>query len=907
MLFSWGITLCGALAVAPSARGADERGADDSFGLLAGEYEQDVRPLLSEFCLDCHSTEAREGELDLQRFGSLSEIRRDPGTWSVVAEMLDQGEMPPTESPQPTAEQMQQLRQWVRRYLDTEARAGAGDPGPVVLRRLSNAEYTHTIRDLTGVQLDPAREFPVDGAAGEGFTNAGGALVMSPALLGKYLDAGKEIANHAVLLPDGIRFSAGATRRDWTDEIVAEIRAIALRHTSGNGDVSSLDRWDVADPRTATDDDGRVDLARYFDCLVRHRPQLIDDIEAIDAIATDENLNAKYLRHLATMFRSGEPSSLLLNRIRERWRMASPKDAPALAADVRTLQDQLWKFNTVGHFGSVRPWQEAVNPPPEAVGLGSENGDSSPPEGDIYLAAYEDFRHFFPAAMCYARIVPVDEVVTLVLFHREDEHLARLMLDDAERERLDRLWDELHYVSQDAFTSVTVFEQLMEFATQEGDPSLFEPLREPIHQRADEFQQQLEETEPAHLDALVDFAARAYRRPLSDGEADDLRGLYATLRQQGASHEGAIRTTLARVLTSPKFLYRVERPSRASEPAPVSDWELASRLSYFLWASMPDQQLRDAARAGGLHQKETLREHSRRMLKDPRTRRLAVEFACQWLLIRDFDQHDEKSERHFPSFADLRDDMYEESVLFFTDLFQNDRSVLSILAADHTFLNGSLAQHYGITGIEGDRWRRVEGMGEYSRGGILAQATMLAKQSGASRTSPILRGNWVTEVLLGERLPGPPDDVPQLPERIPDGLSERQLIERHSSDAACAGCHARIDPYGFTLERFDAVGRLRDQYEDTGPIDAAATLPDGVHLDGMGGLQDYLLTTRRGDFLRQFCRKLLGYALGCAVQLSDEPLLREMMAKLARNEYRFSVAVETVVTSDQFRKIRGSE
>ena len=250
--------------------------------------------------------------------------------------------------------------------------------------------------------------------------------------------------------------------------------------------------------------------------------------------------------------------------------------------------------------------------------------------------------------------------------------------------------------------------------------------------------------------------------------------------------------------------------------------------------------------------------------------------------------------------------MYEETIRFFTDLFQNDRSLLSLLDADHTFVNKRLAEFYGISGVTGDRWRRVDGLRKHGRGGVLGLATTLATQSGATRTSPILRGNWVSEVLLGQRLPRPPKNVPQLADEVPQGLSERQLIQRHSKDPACAKCHSRIDPFGFALEQFDAVGRRRTRGTGGGKIDTRTTLPDGAVIDGLDGLRDYLLNKRRDAFLRQFCRKLLGYALGRELQLSDRPLVDEMLKRLAQKGYRFSVAVETIVSSQQFRMIRGT-
>ena len=524
-------------------------------------------------------------------------------------------------------------------------------------------------------------------------------------------------------------------------------------------------------------------------------------------------------------------------------------------------------------------------------------------------ASFETFRNWFPAALCYTKIVPVDEVVTLTLFYREDEHLQRLMLDDAQKAKLDRLWSELHFISHDALTLVDAYIQLMEFATQDADPKVFEPMRKPINDRAAAFRAQLLGAEPKHIDALIQFAAQAYRRPLTVAEAAELRGLYRKLREQELPHEEAFRFTLARVFIAPAFLYRLEKAPVGTKAAAVSDAELASRLSYFLWSSQPDDELRALAAAGRLREPEVLKAQSKRMLTDARTRRLATEFACQWLHIYDFDTLDEKSEKHFPEFVGLRGDMYEESILFFTDLFQRDASVLSLFNADHTFVNERLAKFYGIPGVAGAEWRRVEGLRQHGRGGILGLSTTLAKQSGASRTSPILRGNWLSEVVLGEKLPKPPKDVPRLPEdeTSTDGLTVRQLIEKHTSDKRCSSCHQKIDPFGFALEGFDAIGRRRDKDLAARPIDTKTKLPDSTEITGLNGLRDYLLQTRRDAVLRQFCRKLLGYSLGRATQLSDEPLLTEMQQQLAKHDYRFNIAVETIVASPQFREIRGKD
>jgi hypothetical protein len=1375
---------------------------------LEQSFQPQIRPLVARYCHDCHGPEVAEADLDLSSFANWAAVRTQPEVWQKVGEMLDSGQMPPVDAPQPSEAERIRLQQWVREYLTFEAQAHAGDPGRVVLRRLSNAEYTYTLRDLTGVEsLDPAREFPVDGAAGEGFTNTGAALVMSPALVTKYLDAAKDVAAHAVLLPDGFHFSPYTTRRDWTNEKLAEIREFYRQFTDSGGG----ERVNLQGVVFETNEGGRLPLERYFAATLAERESLAGGELSVEAAAAKHGLNAKYLSLLWSGLTDPAPS-LLLDGIRTRWRDAKPEDAAALAADVAAWQEGLWRFTTVGHIGKVggpqrwmepvsplaahqevrfkipaaaegeavalsliatdagdgnehdylvwrsprlvapgrpdillrdvrpmvevlsarregmfagttkllaaaedaaaaqgraetarlaekhrvdeadlrawldylgigaggqvdvtgyfttqlasaagydfiqgwgshntplllanssdqhvripgnmKPHSVAVHPSPAlsaavgwkspiagtiriegavthahpecgngvtwslelrrgavrrrlasgraqgnqqaavgpleniavqqgdlislligprdgnhacdltaldwkliaagddgrawdlcgdvagnvlagnphsdrfgndgvwhfyAEGVGSDAGPvipadslltkwlaakdsqgkrklagelqtlltSGPPEtkgspdaalyrqlaslsgpllastgggwrrslsnapaspsapettwgldpalfgkhpggeplaaadlcvrapsvlevrlpsdlaegcelvttavlepasgaeGSVQAAvvsgraaqasgllpsqakvtnqggqwtannrkvsfaapilvnegsaarkrveaAFDEFRSLFPAALCYTKIVPVDEVVTLTLHYREDGHLARLMLDESQRRQLDRLWDELHYISHDAPALVDALEQLIEYATQDADPRVFEPLREPFQERAAAFQQRLVESESVHVEALIQFAPKAWRRPLAAEEPGDLRAFYDSLRKQEIPHDDAFRLTLARVLVSPAFLYKIETPGAGAGQAPVSDWELASRLSYFLWSSHPDEELRQAAAAGELRNPDVFLAQTRRMLRDAKTRRLATEFACQWLHIYNFDQLDEKSERHFPTFAGLRGAMYEESIQFFTHLFQKGGSVLQILDADYAFLNEELARHYGVPGVSGPEWRRVEGVRRHARGGILAQATTLATQSGASRTSPVLRGNWISEVLLGERLPRPPKDVPQIAddETATEGLTVRQLVERHASDARCAICHRRIDPLGFSLEQFDAIGRRREKDLGDRPIDTRVQTIDGAEFEGLEGLRDYLLTSRRDAFLKQFCRKLLGYALGRPVQLSDQPLLAEMQRELKTRDYQFAAAVETIVRSRQFREIRGRE
>jgi hypothetical protein len=528
------------------------------------------------------------------------------------------------------------------------------------------------------------------------------------------------------------------------------------------------------------------------------------------------------------------------------------------------------------------------------------------------LAGYDEFRRVFPLFVCFPTVVPTDEVVTLKMFHREDEPLLRLFATEQQARDLDRLWAEQRMISRQPVAEYDYLPQFMGYTTQDT-PKSFQQFfidRKPVFKRdADEFLKFEEAAILRQMDALLSFAEKAYRRPLEQKEKADLRSLYEVIRTKGADHNEAFRGVLARVLASPAFLFRIEEAPKGNEPAPVSDWELATRLSYFLWSSVPDEELRKLAADGKLRDPKVLAEQTQRMLKDPRTRSLAIEFGTQWIHVRGIDELKEKNEKLFPTFdAKLRQAIYEESLLFFQDFFQNDRPVLGLLDANHTFVNETLATHYGIPGIKGSEWRKVEGIRKYGRGGILGLASVQAKQSGASRTSPVLRGNWVVETLLGEKLPRPPANVPILPDQEgTDKLTTRQMVEMHVSNQSCAACHVRIDPFGFAFENFDAIGRWRVKEMSGNLVDTKAKLKDGTEFEGIDGLRQYLLTRKKDVFVRLFCQKLLGYSLGRATTLSDTVLIDEMVMELNKNDGRISAAVLTIIRSPQFRMIRGRD
>ena len=413
------------------------------------------------------------------------------------------------------------------------------------------------------------------------------------------------------------------------------------------------------------------------------------------------------------------------------------------------------------------------------------------------------------------------------------------------------------------------------------------------------------EVERACAAEIVSRMARlAYRRPVTPDDLDTLLGFFDSGRQDGGSFDAGIQLALERMLVDPDFLLRMERdPAGAApgEPYRLSDVEVASRLSFFLWGSIPDEPLLDAAEQGGLTDPDVLEAQVRRMLADPRARSLIDDFAMQWLHLRNLEDVT-GDPVPFPDFDDnLVEAFRHETTLFLASTVREDRSVLDLLDADYTFVNERLARHYGIPGIYGSRFRRVTLPDREQRGGLLGQGGLLALTSYPTRTSPVLRGKWLLDTILGAPPPSPPADVPALPERGEGGRTAtvRERLERHRQAPACATCHASIDPPGFALEQFDGLGAWRTADEFGNPVDATATMPNGRTVAGMAGLRALLLE-RPEQFAGTVTEKLLSYALGRGIEHVDRPTVRAVVRDAAADDYRWSALIAGVVRSPAF-------
>lgn len=980
-----------------------------------------AEPVLAAKCYDCHGGSKTKGGVDLKALAADPKVDEEFELWERVLDTVASGEMPPPKA-EPLAEgEGDLLATWVEGALDALAAANSGDPGPVTMRRLTNAEYDRTLRDLAGRDYGLAREFQAEGGGGEGFANTGDTLFLSPAALDKYIGSARQFADHATVMPGtGIVFHEHRVGLRGPEQVKAQAE-------------QGLYVWyqEKAAPHLPGDFDDMREGDYLLACWKhRHLGLPLPDL------AKAAELRLPFLQNWWRLVNSTEPKSRFLDLVRVAWRelpgpdSAKPGEVPAaVTEDVGRIAADLRSWNNPKKPGSgvqrrqqdsdgIRPYPMSaeVKDHREVHLCFGDLGDGN--AGDVALvskidvkllkggvdyhqwlrrrigeleerlaadpapadskAARDQLASLEAALALFGRhphegrtvepqvlAVAAPRVVTLPLpegavsvradtrldFQNPEVDRATIQwtLETGEARDVTRImpgvltiWKRQTEASRETMGDFTVMKtafpdmferRLAEVARnlyrgQPGytvyyfsDEQLGEILGEKdraalVAMRKDwrlvsprELNEaQRKEFDGAMVHHLHHFASRAWRRPLDEAERGALAAFYASRVAEGLDRESAVREGMVRVLVSPHFLFKAETlpppESLTNAPSegdlPLSPWELASRLSYFLWSSLPDWQLRKAAEDGTLADPGTLAAEARRLLQNPRSAALAEEFAGQWLKFAGFTGHDGVDAAKFPEMTpELRADMEREAIEFFSRLFREDRRVVDVVAGRTTFLNERLAAFYGIPGVKGPEFREVE-VAAHHRGGLLGMGAVLTKTSRPTRTSPVVRGEFLYAVVLGHSSPPPPPNVPEL--KGEGGLapaSLREALMKHREDQACAVCHDRIDPLGFALESFDPIGRFRSADESGGAIDDTGELRDGTVFDGFEGLRDYLAKNDEA-FLGQFCRKLLGYALGRQVLPSDRELLARMVAAIRANEGRVSAAVVEIVASRQF-------
>ena len=955
---------------------------------LQRQFDTSVAPFLKTYCLDCHGNEEPEARLNLSTYSSATAVAEHHQVWAIVLGRLEAAEMPPSDSePQPEPRSRQAVIDWIRAAREFEATRNAGDPGPVLARRLSNAEYNYSIRDLTGVDIRPTSTFPVDPANEAGFDNSGESLAMSPALLNKYLGAARQVVEHLVLTPDGIAFAPHPVVTDTDRDKYCVKRIIQFYQKQP------------------------TDYADYFHAAWRfqHRGASGDVAVSLNDVADRNDISRKYLNTIWELLADKNSSVGPLSRLREMWQMLPSPQNKSVGA--RTGCEEMRNFVLEQrsklsrdfdhlyvsgvHKGSQpfvlwrnrqyashrRSFNESeLRVPDQSGDTGSSdesetsnqsaNDEPSLPPADESRRERraESLRRFcsvFPDTFFISErgraYVDDDKKQdgekgrllsagfhSMMGYFRDDQPLYELILDEEQQYEIDRLWQQLDFITAAPMRQYVGFlwfertdssfmrdpkfdfarpedrnaqseKMISELASvylgkardNEGGDVALRAIEEYFQRMNDQIrwvEHARVQAEPAQLKAVLNFAARAYRRNLSAAERIDLTAFYTSLRNDDdLSHEEAIQDVVVSVLMSPHFCYRLDLGGTGKHRRPLTDDELASRLSYFLWSSMPDGPLLQESSAHNIRHPQALSAQIQRMLQHERVQGFATEFVGNWLDFRRFQQHNAVDRERFPEFTDeLRQAMFEEPVRFFIDLVRNDRSVIEFLDGRHTFVNPVLAKHYGMETLSAsfgdEHWHRIDNAADYGRGGLLPMSVFLTKNAPGLRTSPVKRGYWVVRRLLGEQIPPPPPNVPELPDdesKLGD-LSLREMLARHREHRSCAACHDRFDSIGLAFEGYGPVGELRDRDLGGRPVSTTSTFPGGPEGTGLDDLRSYLRQHRQQEFLDNLCRKLLSYALGRSLILSDDLLIRKMRIQLERDEFRFSSLVESIVNSSQF-------
>ena len=855
--------VCVALALAAGSGGARPALAGEPAGQPdpSGGWQ---RELLDRYCVTCHNGRMRTAGLALDEH-DVAAVGAAPAVWETVVRKLRAGAMPPAPRPRPDVATYDRFVGWLETELDRHAAANP-DPGRTeAFHRLNRTEYHHAVRDLLDLEIDVAELLPADGAS-YGFDNIAGVLGVSPTLLERYLAAARKIARVAVGRPapsataEVFRLASDLPQDDWVAGMPFGTRGGGVfRHTF---------------PEDA-EYDIRVRLARNAG----------DDLAVFEVPHT---LEVSLDGDLVRTFTVGGP----------------PPDAPRDSDEYRAWRgrqrtvDRDWEFRLPVSAGphelraafvrKTAAYPETLRQPFLRPYTSITGGDTrvQPYLGGVTVTGPFAVAGGLPAGDRFStasgRGLPArgGSPPAGVGFPAGDGSPAAIGGGPA--------------VGGGSLAAL-------------GGPSAEDtPSRRRIFSCRPSADAAEAEQAACARRVLSGLARRAYRRPVTPADLDVLVGFFDEGRREGGFDAG-VEMALRWLLASPEFVLRVERDPAgvaAGESYAVSGLELASRLSFFLWSSIPDDELLDLAVAGRLRDRAVLEAQARRMLADERARALVTSFASQWLYLRNVPAVVPDEDR-FPDVGEgLRQAMRRETELFVESVFREDRSVLDLLTADYTFVNERLARHYGMPRVYGSHFRRVPVTHE-ARRGLLGHASVLSVTSYPNRTSPVLRGKWVLENLLGTPPALPPPDVPALEETTGTGevLSMREATERHRANPVCASCHRLMDPPGFALEQFDAVGRFRTRSAAGTPIDASGELPDGTRFDGAAGLREALVG-RPERFVGTLTEKLLTYALGRGLEHYDAPAVRAVTRAAAEDGYRFSSLVVGIVESAPFRMRR---
>ncbi len=932
-------------------------------------FDHQVAPVLQTYCYDCHGDGKHKGGVALDKYPDATAVLADRKTWETVLHHVRSREMPPDDADEmPSDAQRELIGTWLEQEL-YHFDARHPDPGRVIMRRLNRAEYNATIRDLVGVDFKPAADFPPDDS-GYGFDNIGDVLSLPPVLMEKYLAAADKVLDQAIVtdpiksevrhVPASVAeigFNAIGDRGDgWVHLISLEEDDVGVPLTLPAGDYlvrvlafatrtgGALVGQGSEKPIEFKDDPGPTKIALMLnDAFVQDfevttdeaHPQVYEARVAVPA-------GRQYFRAEVRRHRGGSDNELyMLNgRIGKqqpgivfvKW-LEVEGPLPAATRYYRPAQLAVageGRFTpagerVLGKEGEVTVTINAAHASDVVLRAQAyaQQAGADPARMEFRLDGkpLKTFDVLAPATLqpipgqhpfSPALLVPIPYVYALPAKLSLGTHrfTAVFVNDFSDPENKNPNLRERKLVIQNLAVS-NLAEPVVHPEMPDALAQLFAQATTPPKRPA---LARLFAGPPAPVESaataraiLAPFTRRAWRRPVDPAELDRLMKLYSLAREQGDSFEAGVKLAMKAVLVSPHFLFLGDTrvPAvKSPEPQPLDDFALASRLSYFLWSSLPDDELLDLAERGQL--RANLTAQVRRMLASPKARALVDNFAGQWLQFRSLETF-QPDKKLFPDYDPaLRIAMQRETELFFENVMREDRSVFDFLTGDYTFVNARLAKFYGLPGVTGEEFQKVSLAGTPRRG-VLTQASVLTLTSNPTRTSPVKRGKWVLENILGTPPPPPPPTVPSLDDasRQLTGTLRHQM-EEHRANPSCASCHARMDPIGFSLENFNAIGAWRDQ-DGGAPIDASGKLVSGDTFTGSAQLVQLLAEKKRRDYLHCLAEKMLTYALGRGPEYYDRPALDQIVETLDKNQDRFSGLVLAIAESFPFQMRRGDQ
>ena len=857
------VCACLAISAVLQAGESDEVGSHNSSrtDVSIATYQTAILPLLESYCYGCHAEGASEGGIQLDRFANDAAVLADRTLWDKVLKNVRGGMMPPSGEAKPTDNEVRELAQWIKRGpFDIDPTDI--DPGRVTIHRLNRLEYRNTIKDLLGVSYNTNIEFPPD-AAGMGLDNIADLLSVSPMLLEKYLDAGESILE-------------GAYPTEPIQTVVIQGKDIRGNNNS-NGDFVTFNN-----PPEITYSYRNTKPGHY---------RLLIKLDVVGLTAEEKELIAEALSPEAEAARKADTVREEAAREEARKEEAIREAERKAAGEPPPVRRRFGRDNYSGFLAPTlqKPAMEARFTATVQSGIKPETtliDEAFVAESGHFEFTIDQLWSVEPHKINFNVIMPGEE-------------------DPAPRRRRGRRRSVIRLPSPHIVVkSLSITPQPTEAGKQyfplDAAPAGEQERRQYIQ------------------DGIVKFGLKAFRRPMDEETVRLLVDEVEASYQQTQQFKESIKLAMAKVLCSPRFLFRATRPLAGQEQVAwglIDEYSLASRLSYFLWSSMPDDELLKLAGNGEL--RNDLDAQVTRMLADDRIHNLIDDFSGQWLQTRNVKDWTvvesavlgrEGIESRTPLLTNsVRSAMEQEATRYFAHVLKADTSVLDFVDSDYTFLNAELAEYYGIPGVTGTEMRRVQLPQDSSRGGVITAGSTLLVTSTTNRTSPVKRGVFVMDNFLGIKPHDPPPNIPSV-EAASAGITDheptfREMLELHRKDALCASCHNLMDPIGLALDRFNAMGKYRER-EFGQPLDTSGQLASGEEFHGAGDLKAILRNNRSEDFYRCLTNKLMTYALGRGMDYYDTESIDQIVDRLKREDGRFSVLLRGIIYSSPFQKRR---